>query len=190
MRVSSHVKQQEAAKPCQIGKIVCFLHSKMLPFEKFSGLRPKPRWGLNAPQTPTCKALPFTARYAPAGLTLTRVQKLKLFILLKTEELFRLSRTSFSTSCRVPKALCPWPIRTCCKSSGRLHKYKPAFLVLSRRSYILLSLVSDRMGDIYGYVPVPLRRAEDGSFALTTRQVGIPAKVFVSVLVPLVELSD
>ena len=62
VRVSSHVnqqehvKQQEAAKPCQIGKIVCFLHSKMLPFKKFSGLRP---------QTPTCKAPPFTAGYAP-----------------------------------------------------------------------------------------------------------------------------
>ena len=55
MRVSSHVnhqehvKQQEAAKPCQIGKIVRFLHSKMLPFKKFSGLRPKPRWGAQPP---------------------------------------------------------------------------------------------------------------------------------------------
>ena len=56
--VSSHVnqqenvKQQEAAKPCQIGKIVCFLHSKMLPFKKFSALRPKPRWGAQRPSDP------------------------------------------------------------------------------------------------------------------------------------------
>ena len=65
VRVSSHVNQQEhvkqheAAKPCQIGKIVCFLHSKMLPFKNSSGL--------NAPQTPTYKAPPFNAGYAPAS---------------------------------------------------------------------------------------------------------------------------
>ena len=39
----------------------------MLSFKKFSGLRPGPRWGLNATQTPTCKAPPFTAGYAPVG---------------------------------------------------------------------------------------------------------------------------
>ena len=64
VRVSSHVnqqehvtiKQQEAAKPCQIGKIVCFLHPKMLPFKKFPGLCPNPAGrrrrggGLNAPR--------------------------------------------------------------------------------------------------------------------------------------------
>ena len=42
----------------------------MLPFKKFSGLHPKPRWGAQRPpppppQTPTCKAPPFTAGYAP-----------------------------------------------------------------------------------------------------------------------------
>ena len=61
-----HIKQQEAAKPCQIGKIVCFLHSKMLPFKKFSWLRPEPQWGAQRPQHPTCKAPTFTAGYAPA----------------------------------------------------------------------------------------------------------------------------
>ena len=56
MRVSSHVnqqehvKQQEAAKPCQIGKIDCFLHPKMLPFKKSVTFRQLPQlarilWG-------------------------------------------------------------------------------------------------------------------------------------------------
>ena len=63
MRVSSHVnqqeqaKQQQAVKPCQIGKIVSFLHPKMLPFKKCSGLRRQPRWGLNAPRLPPVKHL-------------------------------------------------------------------------------------------------------------------------------------
>ena len=47
-----HVKQQEAAKPCQIGKIVCFLHPKMLPFKKILGLRPEPRWVAHRPPDP------------------------------------------------------------------------------------------------------------------------------------------
>ena len=40
----------------------------MLPFKNFRGSAPNPAGGLNAPpppQTPTCKAPPFTAGYAP-----------------------------------------------------------------------------------------------------------------------------
>ena len=53
MRVSSHVNQQEHVKQQEAAgsKIVCFLHSKMLPFKKFSGLR-EPRWGAQRPPDP------------------------------------------------------------------------------------------------------------------------------------------
>ena len=73
------VKRQEAAKPCQIGKIVCFLHPKMLPFKNFRGSAPNPAGGLNAPQTPTCKTPPFTTAYAPALFLLALTLKMKEF---------------------------------------------------------------------------------------------------------------
>ena len=62
VRVSSHVNQQEHVK--QLLSLVSCIQ-KCYPSKNFRGSAPNPAGGLNAPQTPTCKAPPFTAGYAP-----------------------------------------------------------------------------------------------------------------------------
>ena len=70
--VSSHVNHKSMSsnkKLLSLVKLVKLFVSciRMLPFKKFSGLRPQPRWGAQRPHTPTCKAPPFTAGYAPVS---------------------------------------------------------------------------------------------------------------------------
>ena len=55
---------------------------KCYPSKNFRGSAPNPAGGLNTPQTPTCKAPPFTAGYAPACLAMVVSEfRLSTFVL-------------------------------------------------------------------------------------------------------------
>ena len=63
-------------------KLFVFCIQKCYPSKNFRGSDPNPAGGLNTPQTPTCKAPPSTAGYAPACLAMVVSEfRLSTFVL-------------------------------------------------------------------------------------------------------------